>query len=144
MAQFQSLAVKDASGGGDTAVIVNLDRIRYIDQIRQDHCRLVFAPDDTISLEGAPARALLGSVANKKDRLAAGAASNGPAEDTYRLQVRESSEGEWREFGATDSSTAGLTCGRLIANNECAGLECEGTLHVRLVDAAGETIWMMD
>jgi hypothetical protein len=144
MAQFQGFAVKDASGAEAATVIVNLDRIRYIDQIRPDHCRLVFAPDDAISLEGASAVALLGSVANKKDRFAPGPASTGPAAEPYRLQVRAASESEWREFGATDSSMAGLTCGRLIANNQCAGLEREGALHVRLVNAAGETIWMMD
>lgn len=144
MAQFLRLTLQNGSETEATSVIVNVDWVRCIDEIRPGHCRLVFAPDHAIPIDGPAANDVLRSLANVGGGRAREAALTDPSAEPYRLQVRQSPESEWHEIGPAGDSQTGLSCARLLASNECPGFKAAGGLHVRLVDSAGNTVWMLD
>jgi hypothetical protein len=141
MAHFLPLHQKTDWGDEVTSALVNLDRIRAIDEIRPGHCRVVFAPDHAIPVDGPAAEAFLESVSRGGERAIAPAPAAG--ELPYVIQIRDSPDSEWRDVGPADDSYIGVTCGELMAANQCPGHKDEGR-HVRVVDASGKTIWMVD
>lgn len=141
MAQFLLVELVGDFGGPTRSVAVNVDRIRAIDDIRPGHCRLVFAPDHYLDLDGAAADALLASVSGGPVRNAEGGAdANGP----YSIQLRDSADAEWRDLGTADQSYLSLNCAQSVATNQCPGQKGAGRRHVRVLDRTGKTVWMMD